>query len=109
MCGSAAWRTRSRSSSVDASRTVTASGLGPVLRDVKAGGRCYVRIWSTANTHRATVQSFDRMDRVAMRRTRCRHRQHGQSARRQKSPEATTGTNEPTNRPCHDGCVHPGA
>jgi hypothetical protein len=31
---------------------VTASGLGSVLRDVKAGGRCYVPISSTANTHR---------------------------------------------------------
>jgi hypothetical protein len=47
---------------------VTASGLGSVLRDVKAGGCCYVPISSAANTHRATVQS------------------------RQKSPEATTRT-----------------
>jgi len=60
------WRitnVRLRVDSVDASGAVTASALGWVLGDVKAGGRgyFYVPVSSAANTYRATVQSFDKV------------------------------------------------
>ena len=58
------WRITSvllRVDSVDASTTVTASALGSVLGDVKAGSRGYVPVSSAANTYRATVQSFDKV------------------------------------------------
>jgi hypothetical protein len=60
------WRitnVRLRVDTVDANGTVTASALGWVLGDVKAGGRgyFYVPVSSAASTYRATVLSFDKV------------------------------------------------
>jgi hypothetical protein len=60
------WRitnVRLRVDTIDASGTVTASTLGWVLGDVKAGGRgyFYVPVWSAANAYRATVLSFEKV------------------------------------------------